>query len=159
MVFTVVYNARISIWYFLLSIDDKILNSAFFAIQLWNHKIISSGSMYLAFDLWSLVSERWDDSLNQMLSLPPPKASRPLTILLWQAILYQIDFVQTNSDHQMLSSPSDQKQNQELQEGKSKTVIHDDATVDLVHFTEFLLFLTIAFPSVPKSLISHTCID
>lgn len=51
-----------------------------------------------AFDLWSQVAARcnlspartWDASIDQLLSLPPPRSSRLLSLYGWQATMYLI---------------------------------------------------------------------
>lgn len=51
-----------------------------------------------AYDLWRIVAGRcrfipdrdWEDSLEQMVSLPPPAATRSLILLGWQATMYWI---------------------------------------------------------------------
>ena len=51
-----------------------------------------------SFELWSLVAGRcralperiWEESILQMVSLPPPQSTRSLTLLGWQATIYWI---------------------------------------------------------------------
>lgn len=51
-----------------------------------------------SFQLWSLVAERcrirprreWDNSLDQMMALPPPISTRSLVLLGWQSSIYWI---------------------------------------------------------------------